>query len=91
MPRMRRSCLGLGLLLALVLAVPLASCGRASSEDCRKAVMNLLHIRGLDTSDHATDPEAEIRKCRATADPKQVACLIAAQTDADVAACEHPK
>jgi hypothetical protein len=74
--------------LALVSLGGLAGCGKASVEDCRKAVMNLQKLRGLDTSPQAPDPEAAVRKCRATANPRTVACLIAAKSAAEADACE---
>jgi hypothetical protein len=79
MLRMRRIVLLLGLV---------AACSKPSQDDCRKAVLNLQRIRGLDTSAHAPDPEQFVRKCRATGTPESVKCLIAAQTEADVAKCE---
>lgn len=69
-------------------AVGAAGCSKPSQEDCRKAVLNLQRIRGLDTSSNAPDPEAFTRKCRSTGDPVVVRCLIGAKVEADVARCE---
>ncbi len=78
----------IGVVLALVITAGSAGCSKPSHEDCRKAVLNLQRIRGLDQSSHAPDPEAFTRKCRATGSPDVVRCLIAAKTEADVARCE---
>ncbi len=75
--------------LVLIVALGLVgACSKPSAEDCRKAVLNLQRIRGLDTSAHAPDPEAFTRKCRATGDPKIVRCIIDAKTEGEVARCE---
>jgi hypothetical protein len=77
--------------LVLIAALALAgACSKPSADDCRKAVLNLQRIRGLDTSAHAPDPEAFVRKCRATGDPKVVRCIIEAKTEGEVARCEPP-
>ena len=64
------------------------ACSKPSVEDCRKAVINLQKLRGLDNSAQAPDPEAAVRKCRSTANPKTVACLIRATSAAEADACE---
>jgi hypothetical protein len=73
------------------LILALLGCSKPSTEDCRKAVLNLQRIRGLDTDAHAPDPEAAVRKCRSTANPTTVRCLIDAKTADDVARCEPAK
>jgi hypothetical protein len=77
--------------LAFVLSLALgglAACSRPSLEDCRKAVLNLQRLRGLDTHPQAPDPEAWVRKCRATGNPENVRCLVAARTEAEADACQ---
>ena len=74
-------------LLIMLLCVA-GACSKPTADDCRKAVLNLQRIRGLDTSSHAPDPEAFTRKCRATGDPKVVKCIIDAKTEGEVARCE---
>lgn len=66
----------------------LAGCSRPTTEDCRKAVLNLQRLRGLDTSAHAPDPEAAVRRCKSTARTETVKCLIAARTVQELDACE---
>jgi hypothetical protein len=67
----------------------LVACTRPSEEDCRRALLNVQKIRGLADSANAPDPEPAVRKCRSTASTEQVACLTAARTDKDVAACQQ--
>ena len=74
--------------LSLLCLGGFAACSKPSAEDCRKAVINLQKLRGLDTSPQAPDPEAAVRKCRSTANPKTVACLIRATSAAEADACE---
>jgi hypothetical protein len=74
--------------LILSFLVGVAACSKPSPEDCRKAILNLQRIRGLDNSTNPPDPEAFTRKCRATGDPAVVRCLIEAKNEADVARCE---
>jgi hypothetical protein len=76
---------------ALLCSLVAAGCGKPSTEDCRKAVLNLQRIRGLENDAHAPDPEAAVRKCRATGSPATVRCLIEAKTTDDVTRCEAPK
>ena len=74
--------------LFLVAALALAAgCSRPSEEDCRKAVMNLQRLRGLDTNPQAPDPEVAVRRCRTSGDSKSVRCLIAAKTAAEADQC----
>ena len=73
------------LLLLAVLA--LAGCSRPTEEECRKAVMNLQKLRGLDSKQQAPDPEVAVRRCRTAGDTKSVRCLIAARTSAEADAC----
>jgi hypothetical protein len=63
-------------------------CGKPSDEDCRKAILNMQHIRDLDKDPQAPDAERWVRKCRATGSVEVVRCLIAAKTEADLTACE---
>jgi hypothetical protein len=75
--------------LVLVLAlVGVGACSKPSTEDCRKAVLNLQRIRGLDTNAQGPDPEQYARKCRATGNPDVVRCIINAKTEQDLARCE---
>jgi hypothetical protein len=79
------------LFLALVVgAAGSTACSKPSAEDCRKAVLNLQRIRGLDTSAHAPDVEQFVRKCRATGSPESVHCIVNAKTEAEVSHCELP-
>ena len=73
------------LLLLAVLA--LAGCSRPTEDDCRKAVLNLQKLRGLDLKQGAPDPEVAVRRCRTSGDTKSVQCLIAAKTAAEADAC----
>ncbi len=82
MPAMRR------LWFVAALLVGVAGCSRPSTEDCRKAVLNLQKVHGLDSNAQAPDPEPAVRKCRATGSPAMVACLIAAKTAAEADACQ---
>ncbi len=82
MPAMRR----LWFVAALLLAA--AGCSRPSTEDCRKAVLNLQRLHGLENNAQAPDPESAVRKCRATGSRETVACLIAAKTAAEGDACQ---
>ncbi len=72
----------------LLAAIMLCACGRPSTEDCRKAVNNMQKLRGLENAQQAPDPEAAVRKCRSTANPDTVACLIRAKTQPELDACE---
>jgi hypothetical protein len=74
--------------LVLGLVFVLGACSRPSEEDCRRALRNVQKIRGLADSPNPPDPEPAVRTCRATASKDQVACLIAAKNDQDVAACQ---
>jgi hypothetical protein len=74
---------------ALLIALAgLLGCGRPSEEDCRRAVLNLQRLRGLETDPQAPDPEAAVRKCRSTGNRDTVQCLIAAKTPADADTCQ---
>jgi hypothetical protein len=76
---------------ALLLCAALAGaagCSRPSEEDCRKAVLNLQRLRGLDSNPQAPDPEAAVRRCRSTGDQASVRCLIEAKSAADADACQ---
>jgi hypothetical protein len=75
-------------LMIFALLAGAVACSKPSQEDCRKAVLNLQRIRGLDKSANAPDPETFARKCKATGDPAIVRCLIDAKNEADVARCE---
>ena len=48
-------------------------------------------LRNLDTDEHAPDTEAMVRQCRATANPKTVACIVAAKTAPELDLCEAKK
>jgi len=76
-------------LVCMILGV--AACSKPSADDCRKAVLNLQRLRGLDTSSHAPDVEQFVRKCRATGTPDIVHCIMNAKTEAEVDRCEPPK
>jgi hypothetical protein len=82
MPAMLRACL-----FAAVCAVATAACNKPSEDDCRKAVLNLQRLRGLETSPHAPDPEPAIRRCRSSARPETVKCLISATNAAEADRC----
>ncbi len=69
-----------------VLAV--AGCSKPSVEDCRKAIVNMQRIRGLEDSAHAPDPESHVRRCRSTGNPDAVKCIIAAKTPEELERCE---
>jgi hypothetical protein len=83
MPRMRVCAL-----LLLVSGLGSLGCSKPSEEDCRRAVLNLQRIRGLETNPQAPDPEAAVRKCRSTGDTDTVKCIIAAKTTAEADACQ---
>ena len=68
--------------------IGLAGCSKPSEDDCRRAVLNLHKLRGLETNPQAPDPEAAVRKCRSTGDTDTVKCLIAATTAAQADACQ---
>jgi hypothetical protein len=73
--------------LLLVFASALG-CGKPSDDDCRKAILNMQHIRDLDKDSQGQDAERWVRKCRATGNTEVVRCLIAAKTADDLGACE---
>jgi hypothetical protein len=79
------------LLLLLLLALAAAACGKASEEDCRKAVINMQKIRGLENDENAPNVEAQVRQCQTSASQKTVDCIIAAKTPDDLDACEGKK
>lgn len=66
-------------------------CSKPGADDCRKAVLNIQRLRGMDTDAQAPDPEAAVRQCRSTANPNTVRCLIEAKTTDDLARCENKK
>ena len=74
---------------ALVLVLGVLGCSRPSDEDCRRALRNVRKISGAADTSNAPDPEPAIRKCKSSASTEQVACLIAAKTQDDVAACQQ--
>jgi hypothetical protein len=75
-------------LVIAITGLMLFGCGRPAVEDCRKAVANMQKLRGLDDAQTAPDPEAAVRRCRSTAKPATVQCLIQAKTAAELDACE---
>ena len=79
------------LLLLVLGALGGAGCSKPTADDCRKAVLNLQRLRGLDTSSQAPDVEQFVRKCRATGSPEVVHCIINASTAAEVERCEPAK
>jgi hypothetical protein len=74
------------LLLSVALGLALAGCSRPTEEDCRKAVLNLQKLRGMDPK-QGPDPEVAVRRCRASGDSKSVKCLMAARTAAEADQC----
>lgn len=74
--------------LAGLAGLSAAGCSKPSEDDCRKAVLNLQKLRGLDLSAQAPDPERAVRNCRATGSTEMVKCLIAAKTAAEADACQ---
>jgi len=79
---------GMKMLPVLLLLALGVGCSRATTEDCRKAVANIQRLRGLDNSAHAPDQEAFVRRCKSSAKPDAVRCLIGAKTLAELDACE---
>ena len=75
-------------LAASILLLAAVGCSKPSTEDCRKAVLNMQRIRQLD-KDTQSDPEIWVRKCRATGNPDSVHCIAAAKTVEDLARCEQ--
>ncbi len=75
-------------LAASLLLLAAVGCGRPSTEDCRKAVLNMQRIRELDKDTQAPEIESNVRKCRATGNTDTVRCIIDAKTADDLARCE---
>ena len=71
-----------GLLLCGALFV---ACDKPSEEDCRKAVANMRSIHGTENPTVNADPD--VRRCKGASSKKSVQCVIAAKTEADLAAC----
>ncbi len=75
-------------LAASLLLFAAVGCSKPSIEDCRKAVLNMQHIRELDKDPQAPDVEVWVRKCRSTGNTDTVRCIIDAKTAVQLAACE---
>jgi hypothetical protein len=73
-------------LFAVVVAA-VAGCSKPSEEDCRKAVLNLQRLRGLEGSAQAPDPVPAVRRCRAGATRETVLCLINAKSASEADRC----
>jgi hypothetical protein len=65
----------------------LIGCDRPTEDECRKAVYNLQKLRGLEADPGAPDPEAAIRRCRASGKRESAQCLGDAKTLEEANAC----
>jgi hypothetical protein len=75
------------LLLLVSASLAATGCNKPSEEDCRRAVLNLQKVRGIDTSPQAPDPAPAVRRCRSGASKETVQCLINAKTAAEADRC----
>lgn len=65
------------------------SCSQKPSEsECRAAIENMRHIRGLDQNTAGVEINKAIRSCRGSSSKKTARCLTDAKTEADLQKCE---
>jgi hypothetical protein len=79
--------LGLALLILGTLG-PMGCKAKPSEKDCKDAINNVRRINKQDSSDMGADPVAMIRSCRGSSSQKSVDCMIAADSEEDLRACE---
>ena len=75
-------------LLVLLLAV-LGCEGRPSEDECKKAIANMQRIYKYDAASREAETMAFVRKCRARSSKANVTCLINANTDTEIEACNR--
>jgi hypothetical protein len=75
------------LLLLAATALGAIGCNKPSEDDCRRAILNLYKVRGIDSSPQAPDPAPAVRRCRSSASKDTVQCLINAKTAGEADRC----
>ena len=65
----------------------LAACDKPTSDDCRKAELNMQRLRHVEDQD-AANLEASVRRCRGGSSKDTVACVMAANTVEELDKCD---
>jgi len=69
-----------------VSSLGLAACNKPAAEDCRKAIQNMQHLLGTDSTNK--DIEGDVRMCKGGSSKEAVQCAINATTVDQLKACE---
>ncbi len=80
----------LALLVAIALA-PLAACDKPDAEACRKALANMQHLLGTDSSNDQAALEGEVRRCRGGSSKAAVECATKATSLDELRKCDFMK
>jgi len=75
------------LLVALLALAGAAGCNKPSESDCKKAVEHIRKLHGTEHEDPSIE-RAAVRSCRGNASKDAVKCILAAQDEAGLQACE---
>ncbi|MGE5183976.1 MAG: hypothetical protein ACM31C_18020 [Acidobacteriota bacterium] len=78
-------------LLAAVALGPLAACDKPDPDACRKALANMQHLLGTDTSNDPAALEGEVRRCRGGSSRAAVECATKATTLDELRRCDFMK
>ncbi len=65
----------------------LTACDKPTSDDCRKAELNMQRLRHVEDQD-AANLEASVRRCRGGSSKDTVACVMAANTVEELNLCD---
>ncbi len=78
-------------LFALATVTALAACNKPSTEECRKALINIRTLMGTEDQLRTTDLNGDIRRCKGGSTKKAVACAAAAKSLDELRACDFMK